>query len=361
MPKQVIIIDAKNLLFRHNAVNGNLSRGDGFPTGALYGCLNSMIALSQRFPDTPFVWIWDGDGETWRHKHMRDHSYLYAPIKDRAETREPAIHKKVKPQGYKANRLPKEIFDMEKKHDRHKSKWPEDGKARGIIQIPILKLVLDGCGFRNYTVPGLEGDDLIAIVTRYLLRHTRMDVIIHSGDKDFYQLMGDRVRILSRIEKGKPLFVHRSDVKNKFGVSVRDWAKFRAWMGDPSDNIPHLPHVGPSVASKMIKAGLDPSMNLHAISSDKFKKFARFFPEGVDRCWPFVQSNYKLCKLVNQCDDERLPLAMQQRVKELLKHFHTRRDKHKINSSSYRRVGYLFMQYDLKTILSKRDQLWAIP
>src|ERR1019366_6496665 len=67
---EIILIDGKNSLFRHAAVFNNLSTEDGFPTGALFGCLNSMLGLHTRIPDAAIVWVWDGRGETWRHKFM---------------------------------------------------------------------------------------------------------------------------------------------------------------------------------------------------------------------------------------------------------------------------------------------------
>lgn len=352
-PDKVILIDAKNLVYRHNAVNEDLARGDGFPTGALHGCLNTMIAFAKYIPDTPIVWVWDGDGETWRHRLMIDNSYLYTNPKNEASTRVPTTHKKV---GYKANRNKK----YEKRHTH--SKFPTDTKLRGALQIPVLRLVLDGCGFRNYQIPNIEADDVLAILSHYLVKHTDMEVIIHSGDKDFYQLMGHRVKILSRIHKGRPLFVHRRDVEKKYGVTLKNWAKFRAWMGDPSDNIPHIQGIGPVAAREMVNAGLDPSLELRDIDDRIAKQFANYFePVGIVQRWPFVQTNYKLCKLVTRESDSRLPKQAQKAISHLLRHLHLRRDKHKINSESYRRVGHLLMSYELKTILSKRDVLWRVP
>jgi len=316
-----------------------------------------MVALSRYIPDTPFVWVWDGDGETWRHRFMRENAYLYS--KKQANTREPANPKKVV--GYKANRRPKDESHIHK-HKSKSSRFPSDSKSRGLLQIPVLRMVLDGLGFRSYQIPRLEADDLIAILCRYIVRHTDMGVIIHSGDKDFYQLMGERVKILSKIEKGKPLFVDDHDVKTKYKVSVRKWVQFRAWMGDPSDNIPHLYKIGPSAAAKMVNAGLDPALNLRDIDDSVAKKFARYFePDGIVQCWPFAQSNYKLCKLISKYNDSRLPVEIQKEVKHLVRHLYFSRDKSRLNNETWRRVSHLLMHYELKSVLSRRDLLWRIP
>src|ERR1700690_271881 len=165
--KRVCLIDAKNQLYRMNAVNGNLSRSDGFPTGALHGVLASTIAIASRMPDTSFVWVWDGEGETWRHKSVRENYLIKAAYDANMEKAKP--RKTPRKYGYKANRDKKD-----------NPKFPTEDRARAHMQIPILRLMLEGSGFRNYEIPGLEGDDLLAILTRYLLENTKYDVIIHS-------------------------------------------------------------------------------------------------------------------------------------------------------------------------------------
>lgn len=350
--KSIVLIDARNLLYRNNAVMGNLTRDDGFPTGALYGCLSSMISLAKKLPNASFVWVWDGEGETWRHRFTREnplvHSSFLANVEHNAKPRRPRKY------GYKANRV--------RVQETVESKYPVDGKARADIQIPVLRLILEGSGFRNYQIDGLEGDDLIAILARYLLKHTDYEVIIHSGDRDFYQLLKDcRVKILTRMQGGKPHFVTPEDVKREYKVSVKNWVKFRAWTGDSSDNIPHLRNVGSSIARKMLEAGLDPSLKYEDLPEDK-EKFAPYFqPNGVEATWPFVESNYKLCKLVSRWNDERMSEKMQLEVKRLLKHVRFTRDKSKMTSEAYRRVSFALMQYQLSSILSRRDVLWRIP
>jgi 5'-3' exonuclease len=371
--KQVVFIDGKNMAYRHGMVNLNLSRSDGFPTGAIYGCLNSMLNIAKRMPDAAFVWVWDGDGETWRHKMIRENVLVQQNFLDSVEHKaKPVKHERK--YGYKANRVASAIEVSEaieesarkKRHHKKEVEYPTEPKPRVNIQIPVLRLMLEGSGFRNFQIPNLEGDDLIAILTRYLLNHTKYDVIIHSGDKDFYQLLKHRrVSILKNIQEGKLHFMDRKKVKKEFGISVRDWVKYRAWTGDPTDNIKHLRNVGDSVARKMLKAGLDPSVpyeELHSIPSDTWDKLKRFFePNGIERTWPFVEQNYTLSKLVSRAKDKRLPEKISTRVKSLLSDIEFTRDSKKINTESYRRVSYLLMQYELRSIMVQRALLWSLP
>jgi 5'-3' exonuclease len=359
--KQIVLVDGKNAIYRHGMVNPHLSRSDGFPTGALHGCLNSMISMARRLPKASFVWVWDGDGETWRHKYVRENVLVQASFMANLEHKaRPVKHKKK--YGYKANRIHEDSKESE-------SKFPEDPKLRASMQIPLLRMILERSGFRAHQVPNLEGDDLIAILTRYLLKHTDAEVIIHSGDKDFYQLLKyARVSILKNIKDGKLDFMDRKKVKKKFHVSVRDWIKYRAWTGDSVDNILHLKNVGPSVASKLLKAGLDPSLPFKDIATllglgklPEWEKLKRFFePNGIERTWPFVEQNYNLCKLVSRASDERLPEKISEKVEQLLSHVHFRRDMDKVNAETYRRISFILNSYELKHVLSQRDLLWKI-
>jgi len=351
--KRVVIIDGKNQVYRMAAVNPNLSRSDGFPTGALYGCLNSTLAIARRLPDTSFVWVWDGDGETWRQKMTRENVLVRASYQANIEHK-PKPRKHPRKYGYKANRIREEV---ETEH-----KYPVDWRARADLQIPVLRLVLEGSGFRNFQIPQLEGDDLIALLTRYLLKNTSYEVIIHSGDRDFYQLLKHkRVKILTNIRDKKLRFMDRKKVKKEHKVSVRDWIKYRAWTGDPTDNIPHLRSIGPSAALKLLKHGFDPSLKYDMLP-ELDKKLERFFePNGIEQTWPFVEQNYKLCKLVSRPDDDRLPEQIRKKVVELLSHVRVTRDHKKVNADTYRRISYLLMSYQLKSILSQRDVLWRIP
>lgn len=311
-----------------------------------------MIAIAKRLSDTAFVWVWDGDGETWRHKLTRENVLVQASFLANIEHKAKPV-KHPKKYGYKANRV--------KKEEESESKYPQEGKARVNLQIPVLRLILEGSGFRNFQIPNLEGDDLIAILTRYILKHTKYEVIIHSGDKDFYQLLKyNRVKILKRIEEGKLLYMDRKKVNKEFQVSVRDWTKYRAWTGDPTDNIKHLRNVGGSVACKMLAAGLDPSKKFSEIEPNP--KFNRFFePNGIEQTWPFVQQNYVLCKLVSRPDDSRLPEKIREKVAGLLSDIKFTRDSKKITVDSYRRVSHLLMSYELRSILMQRAALWSLP
>src|ERR1700734_2388705 len=280
----VILVDGRMRCFANNHVNQYLTTQDGHPTGAIYGCLNSMISLHNRLPEAAIVWVWDGRGETWRHKFMStlpqldakdfkdDESEEYsndlvtmgnqwmAAQLDYMKIADSAFEKhgvdilkpkKEKKFGYKANRARPEL---EKK--KKKPKYPETPRERALLQIPILKMILEGCGIRNYEVEEVEGDDLLAMLAKTIIHlDPEAEVYIHSGDKDYYQLLQyKQVEIIKNIKDGKIQKVTASDVLQEYGVKPKNWAKYEALAGG-HNNVPHISGIGSVMAKKMLENG----------------------------------------------------------------------------------------------------------
>lgn len=330
---------------RHQSVHNDLAREDGFPTGALFGCLNSMLSMAKRFPKAGIVWVWDGMGETWRHTFMNTLPQL--------TTFKESTRKKKK--GYKGNRT---YNTVQKKKD----KFPRDPRSRALLQIPVLQLVLKASGIRSYEIEGLECDDLLAMFCKqFLSLNKKNEVFIHSGDKDYYQLLSDRVKVLTRVKEGKPVIITKKDVRKKFGIRSKNWAKYEALTGG-HNNVPHLHNIGSKRAKKMLKSGIDPSLE-KAPKCNGFEKY--FEPYGVKTLWPCINGNYKLCTLIT---DHRSSLLSDKVKAELAPLFRKLRSEERFyrregnkTSKYYRRVSHLLSEYELASILGRRDILWQIP
>lgn len=380
---KVIIMDGRNCIFRHHFANTKLKTEEGFPTGALFGCLNSMISVANRIPGASFVWVWDGGGETWRHRLMNklpqvstqkkiqnmkegygdvqfeSDAFLTSAVQGSLEFLAAIPKKKErkeKPKGYKGNRVYAESST------RDENKFPTDERQRALLQIPVLKLILEGAGFRNFEVRGLEGDDLVGILATSILgAPDKPEVIIHSGDRDFYQMLAHhRVKIFTKLDEGKIRWVTPDEVEAKYGVRPRNWTKYRAWTGDSGDNIPHLFKVGPKTALKLLDAGMDPSNpDWKHITEDAQVAFERYFPMGVEAHWPSVHGNYKLCQLVTKAYDPCLSEGVRKQLEHL--EMTAERNQQCITPEAYRKVSFLLMQYELASVLGNLKTLWAIP
>jgi DNA polymerase-1 len=189
-----LLVDGFNLAYRCFHAMPELTRADGFPTGALHGWVKSlwkMIDLEQ--PAGTLVFFDLGES-----------------------VERVALHA-----AYKAQRAP----------------MPDALRQ----QIEPLKVLTRVMGLAGIEQDGVESDDLLAAEA---VRRAAAgdDVVIVSSDKDFAQIVGDRIRILLPPPSANPKLGWRlldaAGVGEKFGVPPAQIADYLALVGDTSDNIP---------------------------------------------------------------------------------------------------------------------------
>jgi DNA polymerase-1 len=203
-----LLVDGFNLAYRCFFAIPELARADGFPTNALHGWVKSLWRLSdQERPDGTLVFFDLGGAQ------------------DRL-----ALHPE-----YKANR----------------EEMPEALSK----QIPVVKELTRAMGLGGIEVEGVESDDLLASEACALARKGDQ-VLIVSSDKDFAQIVGDRIRMMLPPPTANPKLGWRvldeAGVIEKFGVAPSKIADYLALVGDTSDNIPGLDGVGPKTAAKWL-------------------------------------------------------------------------------------------------------------
>jgi DNA polymerase-1 len=137
----------------------------------------------------------------------------------------------------------------------YKANRPDETPAP-IKALPDIKRGLDRCGIDWLELDDEEADDVIATLVE--LSATRRAVIM-SGDRDFYQLVGDHVRVLNTARKAGQRFIGPSDVLTRYRVAPSQWCDFRALTGDPSDGLPGVRGIGPKTAARLLAndIGLD--------------------------------------------------------------------------------------------------------
>lgn len=118
-------------------------------------------------------------------------------------------------------------------------------------QIPYAMRWVRALGAHAFLEDGFEADDIIATLAH---AHPDMDIRIVSSDRDFYQLVGERVRVLHPVrgttqmrEVGPP------EVVAAFGVPPAKVADLRALVGDASDDIPGVRGIGPKTAAALLR------------------------------------------------------------------------------------------------------------
>jgi len=88
-------------------------------------------------------------------------------------------------------------------------------------------------------VDGIEADDTMAYISQQVLKDS--DIFIMSTDKDFIQLVDDRVKIWSPTKKK---LYDKNKVFEEYGIHSHNMLTYRILDGDKSDNIEGIKGAG---------------------------------------------------------------------------------------------------------------------
>lgn len=197
----LVLVDASGLVHRaFHAIRG-LRNSRGMATNALFGFANMLRKIQRgRMPKYAAV-VFDAGRETFRNE-------IYA--------------------AYKANRPPA----------------PDDL----VVQFPYARRIAAGLGFQVLEIQGYEADDVIATITGKAVSRG-FDVVIESGDKDLFQLVGERVVVHDPMHD---VYFDRDGVIRKIGVPPEGMRDYLALVGDASDNVPGVRGIGEKGAAELI-------------------------------------------------------------------------------------------------------------
>jgi DNA polymerase-1 len=189
---------------------------DGHHIGGLTGFLKSIGYAIRMSDPTKVVVIFDGIGGSNARRN------LYPE--------------------YKANRNSSRITN----HNIFSSKDEESESINN--QISRLVQYLQCLPVTVISIDGLEADDIIGYLANKFQAHNETQkVTIMSADKDFLQLVSDKVHCYSPTKK--KIYTPK-EVLEEYGVSSSNFLNYKILMGDTSDNIPGITGLGPK---KLIK------------------------------------------------------------------------------------------------------------
>ena len=125
---------------------------------------------------------------------------------------------------------------------------PDDFRS----QLPLIGGVLEAMGVAQVRREGYEADDVIASLVRRV-GEEGWDVLVVSGDRDCFQLVGPRVRVVyTRRGITDTVMVDADWVEQKYGIRPDQYLDYAALRGDNSDNLPGVPGVGEKTASRLV-------------------------------------------------------------------------------------------------------------
>src|SRR5256886_2860538 len=185
----------------------------GENTSAAWGVTNFLIRLLDRRRPDYLAWVHDV-GESFRHQAY------------------PA---------YKATRE-KLSAELQQEFDRSVERIEQILAA---FRVPVVG------------VEGYEADDVIGtLATQAAARG--LQVVIVSGDKDFYQLIGPRIALLNP-GRGGPVaveehWVDETNASERLGVPPERVTDYLALVGDTSDNVPGVKGVGEKTALELLRS-----------------------------------------------------------------------------------------------------------
>ena len=155
----------------------------------------------------------------------------------------------------------------------------------------LMRLVeyLEVLPFTVITSDGVEADDVIAYIAEDYMKERASQVFIMSSDKDFMQLVNERIHIWSPTKKH---LYYTDDVYGEYNIMPHNFALYRALMGDDSDNIPGVNGLGtktilsrfPKVADKeliTVDGFIDYTKELQ-LQYPKVKLYSRVLDQEAD-------------------------------------------------------------------------------
>ena len=203
-----LLIDGHSQAFRaFFGVKTPLVTSRGEPTTAVFGFFRKLFSVLREFRPDGVAVAFD-KGDTFRHEEFIE---------------------------YKATRdaMPDE---MRPQMDRIE-------QVLEALKIPIL------------TLENFEADDILGGLARQAAGEGH-DVLILSGDRDMFQLVADKVKVLYTSGGPSPTTLPYgvAEVAERYGgLDPEQFLEMKALVGDSSDNIPGVPGVGEKTAIRYLK------------------------------------------------------------------------------------------------------------
>ena len=211
---RLFLVDGYALIYRafFAMLSRPLTTSRGENTSVAWGITNFLLRLAEQHRPEFVAWVNDA-GTSFRHERYPE---------------------------YKATR---EKLGAELQQDFDQSVRRVEELLRA-FRVPLV------------AVDGYEADDVIATLAERAAA-AGPDVVIVSGDKDFYQLVSPKVSLLNPGRGGpaavEEQFVTPANAAERLGVPPERTVDFLALVGDSADNVPGVRGVGEKTAVKLLE------------------------------------------------------------------------------------------------------------
>lgn len=306
----ILIIDGLNTFIRVFSAVPALN-DDGMHIGGVTGFLRSVASAIRQHKPTRCIIVFDGKGGSTRRKSLYPN--------------------------YKANRAVKTKFNRYEEfaslQDEQQSMKQQFGRMVEYLQaLPITTMAIDQ----------IEADDAIAYIANEIFTEPDNRVTIVSTDRDFLQLVNERITVWSPVKK---IMYTPAVMREEFGLDSKNYLLYRALTGDKSDNIPGVNGVGLKTMLKQF-----PLMTENAeVSVESFVEYAETVDkkykihETVAQNKELIELNYRLMQLKNVDISGNIKMLIMNLVNEEI---------NKMDVLSFKRM---FMEDKMYTVIKDLD------
>ncbi len=208
---RVLIIDSLNAFIRSFTIINHINK-HGHHIGGLTGYLKSLGYAINLIRPTRVILVFDGQGGSTNKR------YLYPE--------------------YKANRGYRRVTNW----DLFES---QEQEAESITN-QILRLIdyLKCLPVDLLSIDKIEADDVIGCLASKL----QGEITIVSSDRDYLQLVNDKITVYSPIKKK---FYQSKQILEEYGVTPQNFLNQKILLGDSGDNVPGVKGVGIKTVTKL--------------------------------------------------------------------------------------------------------------
>ena len=204
----VLIIDGTNSYIRTLAVVPEFN-DNNIHYGGVIGFIRSLGYQLKLFNPFKCIVVFDGkNGSQWRKK-------LYSDYKENRKNNKITI-----------GGITENLSDIQ---------------AQELMKFEFNRLIhyLDCLPINIVSLDNIEADDTISYITNDFYKTNK--IVISSSDKDFFQLINNRVSVFNPITK---ITYKPNDILDRFNVYPFNYLLLRLFDGDPSDNITGIKGIG---------------------------------------------------------------------------------------------------------------------
>ena len=214
---RILIVDGLNNYIRIWVTMPTVNE-DGIHIGGITGFLQTLGVSIRQLKPTRLIVVFDGKDSSKKRKA------LYP--------------------GYKANRG--KGVRLNRTHD-----WNSDAEEEEQMIQQLLRVIqyLSQLPCTVMMLNNVEADDTIGyLATEMCDKNPDVEeAFIMSTDKDFYQLVSDKIKVWNPIKKQ---IIDKEKVIETYNIHPHNFLLFKAMNGDASDNLPGIKGIGIKTAAK---------------------------------------------------------------------------------------------------------------